>query len=168
MSSDSSRSAGSTPVGPVEPRPGVWLLPVLVAFTVLATGEMLNLARAVGMHPLGWPVYCGNLLLVLGQWWQPVGSNAGVWLPAALAIGTLLVLTAEMVRYQKPGGATAGIAAAVFAMVYVGVMLSFAVRLRLDWGVGAMATWIIAVKMGDTGAYTVGRLIRTSQTVSAS
>jgi phosphatidate cytidylyltransferase len=44
-------------------------------------------------------------------------------------------------------------------MVYVGVMLRFAVLLRLECGVGAIASWIITVKMGDVGAYTVGRLI---------
>ena len=31
-------------------------------------------------------------------------------------------------------------------------------QIRLFWGVGAMAAWIISVKMGDIGAYTVGRL----------
>ncbi|HBO45263.1 MAG TPA: CDP-archaeol synthase [Planctomycetaceae bacterium] len=43
-------------------------------------------------------------------------------------------------------------------MVYVGLMLAFVVRMRLGWGVGAVASLIIVVKMGDTGAYTVGRL----------
>ena len=38
-------------------------------------------------------------------------------------------------------------------------MLGFAVQLRLWWGVAALASWIIVVKMGDIGAYTVGRLI---------
>ena len=32
-------------------------------------------------------------------------------------------------------------------------------QLRIVWGVGALAAWVIVVKMGDTGAYTVGRLI---------
>ena len=71
----------------------------------------------------------------------------------------LLVFLGEMRRYQKPGGVTANIAAALFALVYVGVMLSFAVELRLAWGIGALASWLITVKMGDIGAYTVGRLV---------
>ena len=39
------------------------------------------------------------------------------------------------------------------------MMLDCAVLLRLAAGIGALAAWIIVVKMGDTGAYTVGRLI---------
>ena len=53
----------------------------------------------------------------------------------------------------------ANLAAGIFALVYVGLMLWFAVQLRIVWGVGALAAWVIVVKMGDTGAYTVGRLI---------
>ena len=39
------------------------------------------------------------------------------------------------------------------------MLLRLAVSLRLGWGIGALASWIIVVKMGDIGAYTVGRLI---------
>jgi phosphatidate cytidylyltransferase len=31
--------------------------------------------------------------------------------------------------------------------------------LRLIWGIGALAAWVIVVKMGDVGAYIVGRMI---------
>ena len=64
-----------------------------------------------------------------------------------------------MLRYRKPGGATANVAGGVLAFLYVGMMLQYAMLLRLWFGVGVLAAWIIVVKMGDTGAYTVGRLI---------
>ena len=76
-----------------------------------------------------------------------------------LAIAVLLVFLGDTRRYPEPGGSPANIAAAVLAVVYVGVMLSFAVELRLTWGIGALASWLITVNMGDIGAYTVGRLI---------
>ena len=133
---------------------GLWLMPVAVAFTVLATQEVLRLARAGDLRPLAWTVYLGNLLIVLGGWFSTGGGP--FW---ALAVGLLLVFVGEMRRYEKPDRVLANIAAAVFALVYVGVMLAFAVRIRLDWGLAAMGAWIISVKMGDIGAYTVGRLI---------
>ncbi|MGD0898216.1 MAG: phosphatidate cytidylyltransferase [Thermoguttaceae bacterium] len=158
--------------------PGLWLLPALVAFTLLATAETLGLARAAGLRPLGGVVYLGNLLLVLGDvflvftpWLHLVGSPwFGVlsqddlhfhrtWVLAAVVLATGLILLGEMGRYQKPGGVLANAAVAVLALVYVGVMLDFAVQIRMEWGVGAMASWIITVKMGDIGAYTTGRLI---------
>ena len=146
------------------PVPGLPLLPVAIAFTVLATGEMLYLTGAGRMRPLPWAVYCGNLLMLASHWMPAVcGQAAGVapmaWPLLALAAGVLLVLVGEMCRYEKPGGVTANVAAAVFCLVYVGGMLSFAVQLRMSWGVGALASLIIVVKLGDTGAYTVGRLL---------
>ena len=44
-------------------------------------------------------------------------------------------------------------------MCYVGLLLSFAIPLRLVGGMTALAAMLVAVKMCDTGAYTVGRLI---------
>jgi phosphatidate cytidylyltransferase len=156
--------------------PGVWLLPVAIAFAVGASGEILRLARAAGLRPIAWTVYLGNVLLVLSPWlplvclggqllpepghpaaeYYRLASQAASW---ALAAGVVLVFLAEMGRYERPGGIIANVAAAVFSLVYVGSMLAFAVQFRMHWGIGAVAAWVITVKMGDTGAYTVGRLV---------
>ena len=151
--------------------PGLWLMPAAIVFTTLATADVLYLAAQGGMKPRPAIVlYLCNLALVLAPWmstvarqiawtetpWTPPDGMLAVWI---LAIGLTAVFLGEMRRYQKPGGITANIAAAMFAMIYVGVMLGFAVQLRLDWGIGAVASWVVAVKMGDIGAYTVGRLI---------
>jgi len=189
--------------------PGVWLLPVAVVATVLASGEVLYLANAGGLQPAPWAVYLGNLLLLAANWAPPVcaggAQNAAIvtpagWLLVALAIGVLLVFCSEMARYgkgaegdspifvgrksgqsparksgqspagksgqsparklgQSPAGQSpANLAVAVFALVYVGVMFGFVVQLRMQWNIGALASLVIVVKMGDTGAYAVGRL----------
>ena len=156
--------------------PAAWLMPVLLVLTVLATQEVLRLARAAGIRPVAWTIYTGNLLLVLAQWLPAVylyvaaqlsvrdlgffdfvlaGTHSPLW---AMAIGMLLIFVGEMRRYEQPGGTLARIAVGVFSLVYVGLMLTFAVQIRLFWGVGAIAAWIISVKMGDIGAYTIGRL----------
>lgn len=149
-------------------RAGIWLFPVAILLTVLASGEVLHLAEAGGMHPLPWAVYCGNLLLVASAW-IPRACSCGaegapsvapeVWPPAALSVGVLLVFVGEMLRFEKPGGVTANIAVALLALVYVGLMLGLVVQLRMAWGIAALASLVIVVKMGDTGAYMVGRLI---------
>ncbi len=74
-----------------------------------------------------------------------------------------MIFVAEMRRFQRPGGALANIAAGMFCLVYVGMMFSFAVQMRIFWGVGALAAWVISVKMGDIGAYTIGRLFGTTK-----
>jgi len=97
-------------------------------------------------------------MLCLGRYpgrpWE--GGTLSLWI---LAVAVVVVFLGQMRRYRKPGGIMANVSAAVFVMVYVGVMLSFAVQLRLAWGLGAMASWLIAVKAGDIGAFTAGRLI---------
>jgi phosphatidate cytidylyltransferase len=152
--------------------PGLWLMPIAIVATVLATKELLDLAALAQLRPLRWTVYCGNLLLVTSSWATMLWFDwAGVFLDKlkptpflfvsvvlALIVSVLLVLFGEMICYQKPGGNTANIATGVFALVYVGLMLCLAVQMRIIWGLGALVSWIIVVKLGDIGAYTVGRL----------
>lgn len=158
--------------------PGMWLLPLGVLFAVLASGEVLHMARAAGLRPLAWPVYLGNVLLVLSNWvpfvgcrlahnaplpWQVslTGGHGLIWTwpLAALALGVCLLFVGEMARYQRPGGVLANLAVGVFCLVYVGVLLSFVVQLRMFWGIGALLSLPIVTKLGDTGAFFTGRLL---------
>ncbi len=158
--------------------PGLYLMPVVVVLAVMATRELLDLAAAAGIHPLRWSVYGGNIVLVSVHWrllsYLKAGSSfkdearglaspeSGIMIPGVLivifTIVVLFVLFDEMRRYRQPGGNLANIATGVFALFYVGLMLCFAIQLRISWGIGALAAWIITVKMGDSGAYLVGRL----------
>jgi len=159
------------------PVPGILLIPLALALTVALAAEVLYLERSSGMHPLPAVVYGGSLLLVAGNWAGPIvwrfstgvplawpvlpwdnPVSALVWAPLGLAIGMLAALVGEMCRYRKPATATANAAASVFALIYVGLLLSFVVQLRMIWGIGALASLVIVVKLGDIGAYTVGRL----------
>ncbi len=153
--------------------PGVYLLPIAILAALLATQELLGLLAAAGIRPMPWLMYVGNVLLVAYPWagehaarYSTGGGAPGFSATLLLnilnfALGALLfaVFLVEMRRYREPGRATANLAGSVFALLYVGVMLMSAVALRMDGGIGVMAAWIIVVKMGDTGAYTVGRLI---------
>ncbi|MBW3598405.1 MAG: phosphatidate cytidylyltransferase [Planctomycetes bacterium] len=155
--------------------PGVWLAPLALVLTMLATGELLAMYRHGGHKPAGWAMYAGNVMVLLAAMaplaWSlrgepyppdcPLGTLG--WPLAATALAVLLTFVAEMQRYQEPGGVTANIALAALAVAYVGLLMSFLIALRLFGGnavgVAALLSMIIAVKLGDTGAYTVGRLI---------
>ena len=153
---------------------GVWLLPVAMVASLLATQELLNLLSAAGMKPVPWLIHLANLLLVAGQWLQhrqdfiQFSSEPGIYqrivasstsLVFTLGILTLAIFLAETVRYRKSGGAAMNIAGGVLALLYVGTMLRIAVSLRMNWGLAALVSWIVVVKFGDTGAYAIGRLI---------
>lgn len=133
--------------------------------TVLASGEILRLCRSAGLRPIGPVVYCVNVLLVLSPWIVVLNSRPcegmaeSAWPMIVLAVGVLLAFLGEMQRYDRSKGVAANLGATVLSMVYVGLMLAVVVQLRLLWGIGALASLVIVVKMGDTGAYTLGRLI---------
>jgi phosphatidate cytidylyltransferase len=152
--------------------PGVYLLPVGLVLVVLATSELLDMLAAGGMKPRKGMVYGGNILLFASCWLPAAWNWISLWIklpeptPNAFAGMAVIfagcvfaVFLAEIARYEKPGGHLANLAASVFALAYVGMMFFFVAELRLTWGIGALASMIVAVKMGDIGAYAVGRLI---------
>lgn len=160
------------------PLPGMCLFPLLVAGLWMATGEVLDMAQAGGIRPIRWTVYASNVLVVSVAWGSslyfffPFGrtpemsgyfsanypASTSNWILLALASGVILILLAEMRRYERPGGVTVNVAAAVFAVVYLGTLLTFLIQLRMSWGIAGLASVVIVTKMGDIGAYTVGRL----------
>jgi phosphatidate cytidylyltransferase len=153
--------------------PGAWLLPVLLAVSWLATEEVLSLLRAKGHRPIGWLVYVGNLAIpaaaalpviyeLAGRHF-PANSPLGVfgWPLVALALSAAAVLMGEMARFRRPGTAIVDAALAIFALVYIGLLVSFWAMLRLfhdnDWGLAALFSTLLIVKMADTGAFAFGK-----------
>lgn len=155
--------------------PGVWLLPLGLLAAVLMVSELLDLWRERPDCPPAWPLYVGAPLTVLlaaaPLWW----TLQGVAMPGDALIGRLgwpllgvgagiaLAFLAEMARYTQPGRSTGSIALAVLAVVYAGLLLSFLVSLRLlpdpRWGMVAVISVIVVVKLADTGAYFTGRAL---------
>jgi phosphatidate cytidylyltransferase len=90
---------------------------------------------------------------------MPPRDSAAGWVLGTVVFWFLVAFLAEMARYRVPGTTLLNLAGMLVGVAYVGVLLSFTARLRLDWGIGPLAAMLVAVKMGDTGAYTVGRLV---------
>lgn len=147
---------------------GVWLLPLGLALSALASDELLWLFASRNLHPLAWPIYAGNAAIFAANYVSKITSDGDVlgpfgWPMAALALAAIAAFVGEMHRYSGPGRVTEQLAASILSLVYVGVLLSFTIQLRLMdggvWGIPALMSLVIVVKMCDTGAYTVGRLI---------
>lgn len=149
-----------------ETPPGKYLLPVALLFTAAGTQELIGLARARGFRPSAPVAYLGNLAIVAASAlapWGYVQAQGFAWPMLALALAVLAAFVHEMRRYERPGETFERLAATVLCLAYVGLGISFIVQLRL-WGEGAvgmaaLVSMLVTVKTGDTGAYTVGRLI---------
>jgi phosphatidate cytidylyltransferase len=142
---------------------GIWLFGLGVIVTVLASGEIVHLMRSGGLNPQAWLIYLGNLALIAAAWLPVTLGWAfpdGAWNLVALCLGLCVVVAflGEMYRYEKPGGVVANLSVTLLGILYIGWMFSFLILLRLGWGIGPLITLIVVVKMGDIGAYTLGRI----------
>jgi phosphatidate cytidylyltransferase len=151
--------------------PGVWLLPILLVVSMLATEEVISLMRAGSHDPRACAIYIGNVLIPLAAGWPIVrallGTTVGLHFAGlTCALATLGVLTAavfvgEMSRYEKPGTAIINSALAIFTLVYIGVCISFWAALRLfhsnEIGMTALFSMLLIVKVADTGAFMCGK-----------
>jgi phosphatidate cytidylyltransferase len=152
---------------------GAFLLPVLLLAIGLATGETLELLAAKNYRLVAPVLFAGNVALPLAAALPLVSQLLGRKLPAVnplgdfgwplvvLAIATVAVLIGEMQRFSQPGTAIVHAALGVFTLVYVGLLGSFLALLRLfhdnAWGLAALFSVLLIVKMGDVGAYAFGR-----------
>jgi len=151
--------------------PGAWLFPLALLVAGLMGEETAALVGTRTSTPLTIPIVVGSLLVVgmsgVPYLWpkDPTGCPIGPlgWPLLGLAAGSLLTMVDQIRRSRQAGRATVDIALVVFSMVYVGVLLSFTIALRrvLPGGAGmvALMSMLVTVKMGDIGAYTVGRLV---------
>jgi phosphatidate cytidylyltransferase len=154
--------------------PGIWLAPVFLLVTILGTEEVISLLRNQRNDPLPVPTYIGSVALALGGcYWlimqllslgmQVPDVTSANWSLLALALGVILAFGGEMWRFKRAGeGSIVNAALAIFAMVYVGGLMSFLAKLRLetegDRGLFAFLSVPIIVKLADTGAYATGRI----------
>ena len=148
--------------------PGLWLFPVVGILAVLAAAETAALAPPPRSRAALSQIVLGTVLVIglsgVPLIW-PAAADIGPigWPALGLAAGILVPVIGAVLSYRGPGPARVGLAYAVFAITYVGLPLSFLIYLRMlgnpHQGMVALVSLVVTVKMGDIGAYTVGRLI---------
>ena len=137
------------------------LLLLLMAVASLAALEFYHLLRAARLPHYPWVgMACGNALLVaIGLPFYFPGLPAGAAEANALFLATILVLLRQFPQKLNPHPLET-MANTLLGVLYAPFLLSFLVRLLLQWGL-AGSRWIVffpilIVKAGDIGAYFVG------------
>ncbi len=151
--------------------PGAWLFVLVLVLALAAAHELVTMFAAAGYGPMRSVIYGGTLLVVASNaiplFWLRMADDQPAeqlsWPLLAFALCLLAALVGEMTRYRQPGGVIANVALALFAVAYVGVLASFVLQLRMlagpVTGLVTLIALIVVVKLGDVGAYTVGRLV---------
>ena len=150
--------------------PGIWLLPLVLVAGLAGSDEVAQMLCRAGT-PVSRPtvamasltmlltgclpiVYPGPSDCPLGAWgWTGVGIVTAMW----------LIIVREMRAFHEPGQSVSRISGSLFSVVYVVLPICFLIRLRglYDGAVGVLAvvSVLLVVKLGDTGAYFVGKSI---------
>jgi phosphatidate cytidylyltransferase len=151
--------------------PGVWLYPLALLLTCAASVELAGLIGVDSEKRIAPAICLGAVVVVAFSgvpiFWQPGGASQAVGHLGWPLLGVTLCVIAAMVhqiwRFQQPGRETLCVARFVFGVVFLGMLLGFAVLLRVvvpdPWGLIALVSLIAVVKLGDTGAFLVGRCL---------
>ncbi len=145
--------------------------PLLLALTLLlslrGSWELNQLLTVRNIHPHCTASMIGSVLILLFSWaphlapaWVPFSSFVGISIGMAVTI--LALLTTEAFRFRTAGQSMESLGASLLIICYGGVLLALTAQLR--WTQGAQAGYlllgslVIVTKLGDIGAYTIGRL----------
>jgi phosphatidate cytidylyltransferase len=151
--------------------PLAWLYPLLLVAAALGSQDLVYLYAARKWQPSKVLLTAGNLLLVTAAvtpyLFLPAGhalAKPWAWPAVMFSLMVLLAFLREMRRYEAPGESVLNLSLTIFGWSYLGWLLAVLVELRIGQitpvhGILAIGTLILFVKLGDTGAYTVGRLI---------
>lgn len=128
-------------------RAGVELARMFRAMSIHASSKHLGTAAAAGVIVSGLTIGPSGARL-----W---GADTGTIQATASALVVFLSMLAY-IRHRDLKGAAGAVAAAIFAFVYMGVVIGFLLAIRREYTVGVMVAVVLTVKMCDVGALFTG------------
>lgn len=133
---------------------------LIVLLTIPAILELAKLARMRDTRiflPVAIP---GTLLIATLCYWMQFGSLQLFGLLIVLFILSISVLSSFFIQATRFGtqDVLKNCSATVFSILYLGLLCSFILGIRIDYGPWAFLMFIFTVKCSDIGAYTFGRL----------
>jgi phosphatidate cytidylyltransferase len=147
-----------------------WLFGLCLVLAIRSTWEFTDLLKTRSLHPRFPPCAIGSVIIVLAAWlphWQPDWFHETDWIAvgavgAAFGLCVLAVFANAAARFSGAGQAMEQTGAEIVCVAYCALLLALTAQLR--WIAGgalgyvALGSLVIAVKSGDIGAYTLGRL----------
>ncbi|MBN1787114.1 MAG: phosphatidate cytidylyltransferase [Sedimentisphaerales bacterium] len=133
----------------------------LVIVAMPANLELSSLANSAGAKiflPITIP---GTILLSTAWYWAQFFENRyefmALFFAFFLCIYLLLIFLWQGIKFASVG-AFANLGGNLIALIYLGMLTSLVLAVRIDFGPFAFLMYIFVVKCSDIGAYTAGRL----------
>jgi len=146
------------------------LLGVCLLLSIRGAWEMAHLLTTRSFRP-NFPILaaCSSAVVAagwIGQWDASTIGTIGIGSLGlsmlTFSVCVLVLFLKGCIQYREPGQSMETLGAEILTVVYVGVLLIITAQLRwLDGGATgyfALASVVIAAKLGDVGGYTFGRL----------
>ena len=135
------------------------ILCILVALLAIpAVRELATLAKAKGFRVFVPIAAAASILIATSPYVRQF-----VIIPADLYLAFLFVFTLFAVLiYQAKWYGTSGVigncGVSFLAIIYLGLLSSFVMAIRIDFGVWGLSAFVFVIKSSDIGAYTFGKL----------
>lgn len=144
---------------------GAWaLVGLATAIIVVATGEFMTATKRSGYHPAGLVGLAGAGGLVLAAYWR--GEAA---IPLVLFLVVVTTLCWWLFDAGPPEHAVANAGITLFAVLYVGLLGSFAaLLLKFPDGVGMLFGAVLVAVAADVGGLFIGQRVGRSPLTAAS
>jgi len=132
---------------------------LLVALLAIpAQLELSKLAAAKNLKLLLPVAVVASILLATWRYWQQfMPIQPEIYILALLAFALMASLLYQYFSYGIPG-ALANCGVTCLSILYLGLLSSFCVAIRIDFGLWALLMFIFVVKSADIGAYAVGTM----------
>lgn len=144
--------------GEGEPLPvqGTILCCLLCLVQIPAHRELAGLAQLKGVRIPVTAAVIGSMVLASASYWQQFLPLPEVVLSAILVFSFLAIVAQN---YQQNGfeGMLVNCGGGALSLLYLGLMASFLMSIRIHFGLWALLMTLFVVKSADIGAYTVGR-----------
>ena len=151
-------------------RPGLILFACTLTVGLMAASEVLYFDQTGNAGVKHWAVYLGTGLVIgmsfVPTWFADYPADCPVgrlgWALFGLAGATGIAFLSQMRGYRPGDQVTSDIARTILVAAYIGVLLSFWAPLRCwydnAWGMVALLSLYVTVKVSDSAAYTVGKM----------
>ena len=133
---------------------------VLIAFLAIpAQLELSKLAEAKNLKIFVPVSIIASILFATNRYWQQFKIIQPETYLIFLSAFVLLALLLYQYIYYGNSGVVANCGASYFSILYLGLLSSFCVALRIEFGPWTLLMFVFVVKSADIGAYTIGSLL---------
>jgi phosphatidate cytidylyltransferase len=134
---------------------GLLLTLVVGILSYLGNREIVQIAQHTGAKPVIMVTLIGAVLITVLPYFRHITSYFDQ--PALIALLVMILIFAQILR-KRTEHAGSDIAWSMFGIIYVGLFLSYLIKIRIHFGPAPIILLIAAVKGSDIGAYFTGIL----------